>query len=178
MLIGGCSQKITCKEARKAGLSRQRNLCAAEVSASPTGALELGWPFGVVSVEAKEPDIYIPALANRWCGLLPGSERYMRWVVPWGWGNVQWGTLLGAFLSWRSRQARGGSVGPGKQPWVEHDSVTVQLGPSPLEYSSVGRDGGCRQRKGAANREGQRRLKFHFYSLHSFSQVRLHETRP
>ena len=56
--------------------------------------------------------------------------------------------------------------------------MTIQLGPSPLEYSSVGRDGGCRQRKGAANREGQRSLKFHFYSLHSFSQVCPHETRP
>ena len=52
------------KEAKKAGLGRERNLCAAEVSASPTGALELGSPFGVVSVEAKEPDVYIPALAD------------------------------------------------------------------------------------------------------------------
>ena len=64
MLIVGCSQKITCKEARKAGLGRERSLCAAEVSANPTGALELGWPFRVVSIKSKEPDIYIPASAN------------------------------------------------------------------------------------------------------------------
>ena len=65
MLLVGCSQKITCKEARKAGLGRERSLCAAELSANLTGALELGWPFRVVSIEAKEPDIYISALADR-----------------------------------------------------------------------------------------------------------------
>ena len=99
-------------------------------------------------------------------------------IVPWGWGNVQWVILLGAFFSWHSQQVRDGSVGPGKQPWVEHHLVTIQLGPGPLEYSSVGWDGGWRQRKGATNREGRRRLRFRFYILHSFSQVRPQETRP
>lgn len=46
---------------------REKLMCsevAPEASASPTGALEVGRPFRVVPVEAKEPDVCIPLFAS------------------------------------------------------------------------------------------------------------------
>ena len=42
---------------------------------------------------------------------------------------------------------RDGFVGPGKQPWVEHRLVSIQLAPGPLEYNSMGVRWGMKKEK-------------------------------